>query len=232
MDFNSWIASLRGVLQEQDNPLVLRNGHWEVADRKALWGAVSSRIFDAHLDQFKDCAVEVLKELDPQFELSAEERYAAGIHGKVLKHSSGLRKGMAETLALLGNYGDILTNCSQHKPESMAVLAIREILEQADWQLWGSLNDLLPTLAEAAPGEFLNTVENALRQAPCPFDELFAQEGNGISGRNYMTGLLWALEGLAWAEEHLVRVAVILAELASHDPGGNWANRPAIDPRK
>jgi len=227
MDFNSWIASLREVLQEQDNPLVLRNGHWEVADRKALWDALGSRIFDAHLDQFKDCAVEVLTELDPQFELPTEERYTARIYGKVLKHSSGLRKGMSETLALLGNYGDTLINCSQHKPQSTSVLSIREILEQADWQLWGSLNDLLPTLAEAAPGAFLNAVEKALQQTPCPFDELFAQEGTGISGRNYMTGLLWALEGLAWSEEYLVRVSMILAELASHDPGGNWANRPA-----
>jgi hypothetical protein len=227
MDFNSWIASLREVLQEQDNPLVLRNGHWEVADRKALWDVLGSRIFDAHLDQFKDCAVEVLTELDPQFELPAEERYAASIHGKVLNYSSDLRKGLAETLALLGSHGGLLKNCTQHKPEAIAVLAIREILEQANWQLWGSLKNLLPTLAEAAPGEFLNSVEKALQKHPCPFDELFAQEGKGITGTNYMTGLLWALEGLSWVEEHFVRVAVILAELASHDPGGNWANRPA-----
>ena len=206
---------------------MLRNGHWEVADRKVLWGALGSRIFDAHLDQFKSCVVEVLTESDPQFGLPAEERYAASIHGKELKHSSDLRQGMAETLALLGNHGGMLQNCSQHKPESVAVLAIHEILEGADWQLWGSLNDLLPTLAEAAPSEFLNSVEKALQQTPCPFDEIFRQEGRGILGRNYMTGLLWALEGLAWSEEHLARVAVILAELASHDPGGNWANRPA-----
>ncbi|MDA3896711.1 MAG: hypothetical protein PF482_11270 [Desulfobacteraceae bacterium] len=227
MDFNSWVAILREVLQEQDKPLALRNGHYEVVDRKALWYALGSRIFDTHLDQFKDCAVEVLTELDPQFELPAEERYAASIHGKVIKYSSDLRQGITETLALLGIHGDILQNCSQHKPESVAVLAMREIFEQADWQLWGSLNNLLPTLAEAAPGEFLKSVEKALQQTPCPFNELFAQEGSGISGRNYMTGLLWALEGLSWNEEHLVRVAVILAELASHDPGGNWANRPA-----
>lgn len=227
MDFDSWIVSLREVLQEQDKPLTLRNGHWEVVDRKALWSALGSRIFDTHLDRFKDCAVEVLTEIDPQFELPAEERYAASIHGKVLKHSSDLRQGMAETLALLGNHGDILQNCYQQKAESVAVLTIREIFEEADWRLWGSLNNLLPTLAEAAPGEFLRTVEKALQETPCPFDKLFAQEGSGISGRNYMTGLLWALEGLAWSEEHLVRVAVILSELASHDPGGNWANRPA-----
>jgi hypothetical protein len=226
MDFDSWIASLREVLQGQDNPLALRNGHWEVVDRKKLWHGLGSRIFDTHLDQFKDCAVEVLSELDPQFELPAEERYAANIHGKVLAHSSDLRKGLAETLALLGSHGGILKNCTQHKPEFIAVLSIRDIFEQANWQLWGSLNSLLPTLAEAAPGEFLNLVQNALQKQPCPFDELFAQEGKGIAGRNYITGLLWALEGLSWAEEHFMGVAVILAELASHDPGGNWANRP------
>jgi hypothetical protein len=226
MDFNSWIAILREVLQEQDKPLALRNGRWEVVDRKALWNALGSRIFDTYLDQFKNCSVEVLAELDPQFELPPEERYAASIHGKVLKYSSDLRQGMAETLALLGNYGTILQNCSQRKPEATAILAIRNIFENARWQLWGSLNNLLPTLAEAAPGEFLSVVEKALQQKPCPFDELFAQEGKGIIGRNYMTGLIWALEGLSWNEEHFMRVAVILAELASHDPGGNWANRP------
>lgn len=227
MDYNSWMATMREVLQEPDGAVTLRNGHWEVADRMALWEATGSRIFDAHLDHFKACAVKVLTELDPQFELPADERYAAGINGKVLKYSPDLRKGMAETLALLGSRGEVLKNCSQYKAESVAFAAIREIFEQAKWQLWGSLNDLLPTLAEAAPSEFLHIVEDALRQTPCPFDELFAQEGEGVFGRNYMTGLLWALESLSWTEDHLVRVAVILAELASHDPGGNWANRPA-----
>ena len=227
MDFNSWIANLREVLQEQDSPLVLRNGNWEVVDRKMLWANFGSRIFDVHLDQFKKCAVEVLTELDPQFDLAAEERYAASIHGKTLKHSSGLRKGLAETLALLGCHGEVLENCSQHKSESTIILAIREIFEKADWQLWASINDLLPTLAEAAPGEFLRSVEKALEQTPCPFDELFAQEGTGsFGGRNYMTGLFWALEGLSWSEEHLVHCTLILADLASHDPGGNSGNRP------
>lgn len=93
--------------------------------------------------------------------------------------------------------------------------------------MWGSLNGLLPTLAEAALGEFLDAVEKAMRLTPCPFDELFSQEGNGITGGNYLTGLLWALEGLAWDEQYLVRVCVALGELASHDPGGQWANRPS-----
>ena len=45
-------------------------------------------------------------------------------------------------------------------------------------------------------------------------------------GRNYMTGLLWALETLAWDPDLLSRVVLCLGGLAARDPGGNWANRP------
>ncbi|MEE9426207.1 MAG: hypothetical protein V3V18_14700 [Methylococcales bacterium] len=48
----------------------------------------------------------------------------------------------------------------------------------------------------------------------------------GNTGGIYITGLLRALEGLAWDENNLVRVCVVFGELASHDPGGNWTNRP------
>lgn len=89
------------------------------------------------------------------------------------------------------------------------------------------MTDLLPLLAEASPEEFLKSVEVALQKTPCSFDILFIQEGDGFSGGNYISGLLWALETLAWDEEYLVRVSVILGDLASHDPGGKWANRPA-----
>ena len=204
----------------------LKNGLWTIRDRPALLESLGSRIFDQNLDTFKGAVVSVLTESDPSFELQAEERYAASIHGKVLDYSPPFRKGLAEGLALIGCKPEALSNCSQGKSEATVILAIREIFSDADWVLWGSLNDLLPILAEAAPDEFLKAVEDALSLSPCPFDELFAQEGNGITGRNYLTGLLWALEGLAWDEKFLVRVCVILGELASHDPGGNWGNRP------
>lgn len=226
-DFANWISKIREILQQPATPLTLNNGKWAVSRRLEMWQTLGPRLFDDHLDSFQHCVVGVLTERDPQFELFPDERYAASIHGKVLSHSHSLRKGLVESLALLGSHPEALNNCSLNKPETTAIVAIREILSDADWILWGSLNNLLPMLAEAAPGEFLSEVEAALQRTPCPFDELFSQEGNGITGRNYMTGLLWALETLAWDEQYLSRVAVILGELATHDPGGNWANRPA-----
>lgn len=226
-DFATWISKVREILQQPESPFILKNGIWTVTKRQELWQVLGPRLFDDHLDIFKQCVVAVLTERDPMFDLPPEERYAASIHGKVLKHSQLLRKGLAESLALLGSHSIALSNCSLNKPETIAVLAIREIFDNADWVLWGSLNNLLPLFAEATPNEFLNVVENALRQTPCPFDELFSQEENGITGRNYLTGLLWAMETLAWDEQFLVRVSVVLGELAFHDPGGNWANRPS-----
>jgi hypothetical protein len=225
--YGTWVQKAREILQYPDSPLSLKNGQWKMSDRVELWNSLGSRIFDQDLDTFKSLVVAVLTEQDPSFELPTEDRYAASIHGKVLTRSHALRKGLAEGLAILGSNPGVYSNCSKDKAEITAILAIREMLTNADWVLWGSLNSLLPTLAEAAPDEFLIAVESTLRLSPCPFDQLFAQEGNGITGRNYITGLLWAMEGLAWDEKYLVRVCVILGELASHDPGGQWANRPA-----
>lgn len=226
-EFSDWISTIREILQEPQCPLNLKNGQWTVARRLEMWHTLGPRLFDDHLDKFHQCAVDVLMERDPQFQLPLDERYAASIHGKVLTYSNVLRKGLAESLALLGSHPKALNNCSLNKPEEIAVVSVRKILCDADWVLWGSLNDQLPLLAEAAPADFLSAVEDALQLNPCPFDELFAQEGSGITGRNYMTGLLWALETLAWDEQYLSRAAVILGELASHDPGGQWGNRPA-----
>lgn len=224
--YGEWIGKMREIALRPGTPLIQRDGTWKVGARYEGWYALGPRLFDEHLDRLKEVAVSVLRERDPQFELPPNERYAANIHGKVLAHSRLLRNGLAESLALLGSHPKALTSCSFGKAEATAVLTVREILAGADWVLWASLNDILPLLAEAAPGEFLDAVENALNSDPCPFDTVFSQEGSGIGGRNYMTGLLWGLETLAWDAEYLTRVVVILGELATRDPGGNSANRP------
>ncbi|MCV5682617.1 hypothetical protein OFN25_33290, partial [Escherichia coli] len=77
-----------------------------------------SRIFDQNLELFKSSAISVLKEPDPAFELPAEERYAASIHGKVLKFSSTLRQGIAEGLAIIGSRPEVCVNCSQGNAET------------------------------------------------------------------------------------------------------------------
>ncbi len=226
ISYDEWLKKAQEILHYPDSPLSLKNGTWKVVNRTELWDQLGVRILDQNIDTFKSLALSVLKEPDPAFETPAEERYMANIHGKVMKYSPVLRQGITEGLAILGTQPNACSNCSQGKVEATCGWVIRNLLTGADQVLWGSLNELLPTLAEVAPGEFLDGVEKAMRMTPCPFKDLFSQEGDGITGNNYLTGLLWALEGMAWDEKQLVRVSVVLGELASHDPGGQWANRP------
>ncbi len=224
--YAEWIEKMREIALRPATPLIQQDGNWKFVSRYEGWYALGPRLFDEHLDRLKAAAVSVLREPDPQFELPPDERYMASIYGKVLRHSHQLREGIAESLALLGSHPKALISCVG-KAEATAILAVREVLSDADWVRWASLDDLLPLLAEAAPGEFLDAVEKALQKVPCPFEELFAQETGGITGRTYISGLLWALETLAWDSEYLGRVVVCLGELAARDPGGSWANRPA-----
>jgi hypothetical protein len=195
--YAEWIDKMRDILLQPGTPLILKNGKWSIPERGRVWDELGVRLFDEYLERFKTIAVNVLKEHDPALELPLDERFAANIYGKVPSHSEVLRRGLAEGLALLSNRHTSLTSLSFNKAESITAISIREILEDADWSLWGSLDRLLPLLAEASPAEFLDAVEKALQNDQCPFDALFAQESSGITGNNYLTGLFWALETLA-----------------------------------
>lgn len=227
MDSNIVLSNLRQLVQtnEAESLLTLNSGKvWSVEKQNVP--IVFSNIFNKHLENFKTACIEVLGEIDHALDLSKDERYSASIYGKNRKYSEPLRTGLAETLVWLSLNQDKLVNCSPHLCERTVILTIRSLLEKKQWQTWASINRYLPIIAEAHPSEFLSCIEAALKEQPCLFEELYAQENNGFGGTNYITGLLWGLENLAWNEDLLARVCLILAELASKDPGGNWANRP------
>lgn len=226
MDYDSWIAKIRLLHSQPNNPMKLKNGTWNVEERLKLLSDFGNAIYDEHIDLFVQCAVEVLKEKDPQFKLEPKDRFAASVYGEKLAYSHSIRKGLVEILAMMGNNKELFPNCSQFKIENAVSRVIDEILSGTDWVLLASLNHHLPLLSEASPDTFLKQIEESLLVEKCPFDELFAQEGDGITGENYLTGILWALEGLAWEEEYLGRVSLILSDLALRDPGGQWSNRP------
>ena len=144
-----------------------------------------------------------------------------------MTYSRDARQGIAEGLAILGNLQRPLPSCNHDKVETTVFVAVRDVLNNAGGLIWASLNDLLPLLAEASPNAFLSAVEVGLNANPCPFNEVFDQEESGFMGATYMSGLLWALETLAWDAAHLSRVVLCLGDLAARDSGGTWSNRPS-----
>ena len=225
--YKEWIEKFRADALRPDSPLTLIEGKWKVISCDEAWDVLGGLISNDDLVRFKNMAISVLEERDPALDLPKEERYAASIYGKQLNYSQNIRKGISQTLALMGSHPKALSNCSCNKALNAVNFIVRTLLDGADWERWASIDYYLPLLAEASPSEFLDAVESSLVDiSNSSFHEIFEQEGSGIKGRNYMCGLLWALEKLAWSPDYLSRVAVTLADLASIDPGGSWANRP------
>ena len=171
-------------------------------------------------------ANDVFGEVSPEFELPIEQRYMANVYGKALPHSGTLREGMARSLALMGTQADRARNAegASYVPPRVVSVALEG---GKGWQTWATLSGSLTELAEAAPEDLLDAVERDLAADPSPFEDLFTQEGDGLSGGTPHTGLLWALETLAWSQDYFARVAKILARLSEVDPGGQVSNRPA-----
>ncbi|OPY50674.1 MAG: hypothetical protein A4E49_02632 [Methanosaeta sp. PtaU1.Bin112] len=222
--------ALREILipwnQKPDPPIRLVDHTWMVAAREDAWLLLARYLTDDVLERFEAIALEVLGEKDPQYELPVNERWLANIHGKTPIHSVHLRGGLAETLALMASLSDQCTSSTKSGQE-WANSIVRMIFDKVtDWQLWASLSPFLPLLAEAAPEVFLEAVEHDLSATSPSLIDLFTDVEDDIMQSSPHTGLLWALEVLAWSPEHLGQSAILLAKLARMDPGGKLTNRP------
>jgi len=213
--------------QQADSPVRWADGVWEFVAPHDTWSFVRTIISPTLLDRFEAVAVKVLGENDPRLELPREERWQAGIQNKVLTYSGELRKGLVQTLAVLGTRPTSEQITDTTSLQTRVDNIVRRVLPPGSaWHKWASLGDLLTLLAEAAPEPFLSAAEAGVKGDSPELAKLFLEETRGFPGRAEHTGLLWALERLAWPAQYLGRVASILAKLAQHDPGGQWANRP------
>lgn len=222
----SFDKTIKTCLHTRIIDVSLKNGRWTIKNRENIFLEYSSYIYDQHIDFLNRIALQVLSEKNPMFDLEVEKRIAAGIYGKIPKYSFELKKGISETLAIIGMKYDSFKYCSPTKKQQIP-LTIKNLFNDADWILWASLCDVLPILAEAAPQQFLDSVKTSLRKIPSPFKNLYEQEKQlTLGGSNYIYGLYWALETIAWEEEFFAHSILLLSELATLDPGGNCANRP------
>jgi len=229
-DYTSVVDDLN-VAAGGANPLFLfSGGTWAVASVELSWEYASRFVNRTDLDAFEGVVQTVLGAVDPALDLPIEERWRASIYGRRRLHSSDLRHGIATTLALLGDRGDSLRLSGGQTGQTWAANAVNLLLRRANedssGQLWASLSDVLPLLAEAAPEAFLSAVQEGASGDSPVLATMFVDQNGGFSISSPHAGLLWALESLAWSTEYLGLAAEVLARLTEIDPGGRLSNRP------
>lgn len=207
-----------------DAPVRHAGKAWKMASPYDAWFRLAGLIGKQDLERFAAAAREVLGAADPRFDMDADERFFAGVRGKLPKYSPWLVSGITETLLLLAMFGGQVRAVPEAAQYADRIVC--ELLKNADERRWWSLSGELRTLAEISPDAFMDAVEQSLSRNDRPIMALFKEDAGPLMGRAYHSHLLWALETLAWSPDHLSRVAEILARLSVLDPGGRWANRP------
>ncbi|QMU75973.1 hypothetical protein GXW83_09720 [Streptacidiphilus sp. PB12-B1b] len=215
---------------QSDMPVRRESTQWFCVSKRDSWELVARFATASNLANFRTAAVKMLTTIDPSLSLEVDKRWAAGLYDRSLPWSSNLMTSVVESLALIAtSTGDTIFPNGMNG-QRFADSVVREVLGQAtadeSKRLWPSLDYALPLLAEASPDVFLEMVDRALDQGSLL--SVFDPEAEKtIFSHPRHTGLLWSLEALAWAPEHLGSAAVILALLAEREPGGRWSNRPA-----
>lgn len=213
--------------KEPDAPIRYANGMWEFVSPIDAWVYLHPAIETNQLDDFEAAVFTVLGSDSPVLDVPADDRWKAGIQGKKVEHSGEIRTALARSLAMLATREGPQQIADTVPLEARVNRTVAKLLpKDGSWKRWATLGSLLPFLAEAAPDVVLDAVEHGLRGEVNVFKDLFAEERGGFAGRAEHTGLLWALERLAWDKRLLPRVSLALAKLAEIDPGGQWANRP------
>lgn len=209
-----------------DSPL------WSVGDFRGVISKIDMLFSLKHvltapmLKRFFTVARDVLGEDDPKLDLPDDQRWAAALHNKARAYSHSLRQGVAETTVLLAVHGDdLIGERTGFRCEESAALLVRDLLTPLTTRRLEASQHDLPSYAEAAPDEFLSLIEEDLK-APAPQTFGLLRNVDSFFGGCPRSGLLWALENLAWNPATLRRVALILARLSQVELTDNWSNKP------
>lgn len=189
--------------------------------------AIAGWITEQDIRNYLEVAGIVLGEDDPTLDLPDDKRWAANIYGKSREFSSALRQGISETLVLLAVHGNFLFQARLGFDCNAAVTRlVEQLLTPLNTRILEANDRDLTAYAEASPEAFLSILEEDLRKSDPACYGLMRPASTGVFGGCPRTGLLWALEGLAWDPQSLPRAALVLAQLAGIEINDNWSNKP------
>lgn len=224
-------ATVRQYRQVDDAPLESVDTVWAVRAPVDVFVNLANLLGREHFATLRDVIVDVFSNIDPALDLAIENRPFAKMRGAGLPHSPWIREGLANTLLVIAAIGLKSGLAMDGQSPQYYVNSLIEGLPalRDNHRLIASLRHELPLLMEAAPDPLLSALEQLLEGDGSKLLPIFqdTKEQSSIFTSSPHTGLLWALELIAWDPDYLLRAATILSMLAEIDPGGALANRPA-----
>lgn len=215
-------SPLRRLSKLKDPPLDRVQDIWKIRAPVDAFTYLAPNIGNADLQRLKSAVIKVFGQMKDK--PSPNDLYRLPSQ-RDITHSSWLKEGLMTTLLLISSFDVVDLHISGYKRQQFVDEIVRSLWQlSSDSRFITSLQDQLPLLAEAAPIPFLDALECLLKGDAMV--NIFSESNDVFAATSPHVSLLWALEVLAWDSNYLLRVAIILARLATVDPGGRVSNRP------
>ena len=223
--YSDYLVTLTKWRNFEESPLIQIGETWRLTSPLDLWTNLSTHLTQKDFQSIQECFEFAFKSSNPIIELKDKDDFAA-LYNKQRKFSSWSREGLTQSLILLGRFGEGLNISNRPNPQLWVDGVILDLLYNASGEIWISVDRELPLISEASPIGFLKAASNSLAKEQPEIMDMFKEVDGYLHSTSHHTGLLWALEGLAWLPEYLREASLILLKLSRLDPGGELSNRP------
>lgn len=223
--YADYLITLNKWKNFEESPIIQIGETWRLTSPLDFWTNLSAQLTENDFKNLQECFLQAFKNGNPIIEPKDKNDFAASFNKK-RKYSNWSREGLTQSLILVGRLGDSIKIPNLNKPQNWIDSIVLDLLYNATGETWVSVNHELPLISEASPDSFLKSVNNSLAKEKPEIMEMFEEEDGFLHKTSHHTGLLWALENLAWLPEYLRDTSLILLQLSRLDPGGNLSNRP------
>lgn len=206
-----------------NDPVMSQSGSaWRFASLEEAFRCLSAKITDGVIGRWKQMTLDVLGEANPSYGLNPIEKFAQQLNQPMsqIQYSEELKSGIARSLSMLGSMDGY--DAQSRKLISSAAEVVNRLLSQAvkddTGRVWNLIAPRLPSLAEAAPQQFVDVIIDNLEQDSSSLLRAYYADSNDILFGDpwFHPHLLWALEVLAWSEEYFDDAIECLTLLAAN----------------
>lgn len=192
-----------------------QNGIWKVRNRIEILSLCEKCFSDQTVERVFLATDEVLKQKNNRFGQDGDFSLLIPETGE-FQNSVVLRKSLVNGLCILSNSNLDLTVCSENICKQYSYKLIQDIFTDCDWIRLASLNDILPLIAEIDPKQYLVELETYIQKFGAELVSLFPKKDeNPLFAQNFIYGVIWSIEVLAWDEKYLVSCIRCLGEIAA-----------------
>ena len=217
---------LKVLEQQPDSPMRKIGTQWRLTSTFDCWSYFSKFCTTEDFQELRNSVLTVLSEINPALKLHPNDRFRAGLIKEQPIYSHALREGLVQSLIIVAVFADNFDLSVGYSSQLWVDHIVHDLTKEAGSQLYQSLTDVAPQLAEASPDGFMRMLEQALNSQQDQVRAIFEEGNDPFNATHYQSGYLWALESIAWDTRYLSAALLLLGRLAEIDPGGRLSNRP------